>query len=409
MDALGESPARARAPESTDWSRVAFGVALGAYAAYQQFKLPPILPDFLARYPHSPVTAAGFMSIYALVGLTASGAIGRRLDRNMGIGVAALIGLTVIGITLALSAPQSAAAMLLSRGLEGLAFAIAAIAGPAIAAAAAKPRDLPVVTGLIAAWIPLGQIGAALAALAFHDWRWLWSIGLALGLPLGLAAWLLLREAGGRGGGGRPAARHPDAGQRRQLIFAGTIFLLWSGQYFAFMTWLTQYLTAVIALDPVASVIAYLIPVVVLLGFNLLTGWALRHRLPLIPALVAALLAQALVWFAQPWLSGGPGVAGLVVYGMAAGVIPTCLFQMPHAIARGTAGASFFGIVMTGRNIGVFIGPLLLAFLIGSDKFALHLSWTEAARIIGCTTLVAVIVALMLGRALRQRIAHPAA
>ena len=123
MDALRESPARALARASTDWSRVAFGVALGAYAAYQQFKLPPILPDFLARYPHSPLTAAGFMSIYALVGLIASAAIGRKLDRNMGIGVAALIGLTVIGITLALAAPQSAPLMLASRALEGLAFA----------------------------------------------------------------------------------------------------------------------------------------------------------------------------------------------------------------------------------------------------------------------------------------------
>ena len=69
MDALGDAPGRVATRESTNWSRVAFGVALGAYAAYQQFKLPPILPDFLARYPHSPVVAAGFMSVYALVGL----------------------------------------------------------------------------------------------------------------------------------------------------------------------------------------------------------------------------------------------------------------------------------------------------------------------------------------------------
>jgi MFS family permease len=403
MDALGDSQARAKPRESTDWSRVAFGVSLGAYAAYQQFKLPPILPDFLARYPHSPVTAAGFMSVYALVGLIASHAIGRRLDRNMGIGVAALIGLTVTGITLALAAPQSAGVMLLSRGLEGLAFAVAAIAGPAIAAAAAKPRDLPVVTGLLAGWIPIGQIGAALAALALHDWHWLWIVGLLLGLPLGGWAWFLLREARNGAGTARPAVLHPDAWQRKQLILAGTIFLLWSGQYFAFMTWLTQYLTSVLALGATASVLAYLVPVVVLLGFNLLTGWALRHGLPLIPAMIAALIAQALVWFAQPWLYGGPGLIGLIVYGIGAGVVPTCLFQTPHAIARGTAGASFFGIVMTGRNIGVFMGPLLLALLIGTDRFSLHLSWTAAAQAIGCLALAATGVALLLGRSLRHR------
>jgi predicted MFS family arabinose efflux permease len=403
MDALGDSPGRAQTRENTSWPRVAFGVALGAYAAYQQFKLPPILPDFLARYPHSPVVAAGFMSVYALVGLIASAAIGRKLDRNMGIGVASLIGLTVIGVTLALAAPQSAAVMLLSRGLEGLAFAIAAIAGPALAAAAASPRDLPIVTGLLAGWIPMGQIGAALAALWLHDWHWLWIIGLALGLPLGLWAWALLRESRNGKAATRPAARHPDAVQQKQLILAGTIFMLWSGQYFAFMTWLTQYLTTVLALGTSASVLAYLVPVVVLLGCNLLTGWALRHGLALIPALMVALIGQALVWFAQPWLSGGLGLVGLIVYGIGAGVVPTCLFQTPHAIMRGTAGASAFGIVMTGRNIGVFIGPLLLATLIGSDSFALHLSWTAAAQAIGTMTLAAVGVALLLRRSLGHR------
>jgi hypothetical protein len=184
-------------------------------------------------------------------------------------------------------------------------------------------------------------------------------------------------------------------------MLAGTIFLLWSGQYFAFMTWLTQYLTSVLDLTPAASVLAYLVPVVVLLAFNLLTGWALRHGLKLIPALAVALISQALVWFAQPWLSGGAGIIGLIVYGIGAGITPTCLFQLPHAIARGTAGASFFGIVMTGRNIGVFMGPLLLAFLIGTDRAALHLSWTAAAQAVGCMTLVAALVAAMLGRSLK--------
>jgi hypothetical protein len=126
----------------------------------------------------------------------------------------------------------------------------------------------------------------------------------------------------------------------------------------------------------------------------------LRHGLKLVPAMIAALIAQALVWFAQPWLAGAAGLLGLVVYGIGAGVTPTCLFQLPHAIARGAAGASSFGIVMTGRNIGVFIGPLLLAFLIGTERYALHLSWTAAAQAIGGLTLAAAAVAVILSRSL---------
>jgi MFS family permease len=392
---------RASTRAGTDWSRVAFGVVLGAFSAYQQFKLPPILPDFLARYPHSPVVAAGFMSVYALVGFIASAPIGRNLDHRLGQGMAALFGLIVIGITMALCAPQSAALMLLSRGLEGLAFAIGAIAGPAIAAAAASPRDLPLVTGLLAGWIPLGQIVAALLALALGDWRWLWLAGLGFCAPLGLWAWYLLRHRLRAGGTARAAYRHPDRRQRGELRLAGTIFLLWSAQYFAFMTWLTQYLTSVLALGRVASVLAYLVPVVVLLGFNILTGWALRHRLPLFPAMVLALVSQAAVWLAQPWLSGGLGLVGLVVYGIGAGIIPTCLYQLPHAIARGTAGSAFYGILMTGRNVGVFMGPILLALLIGTGRYALGIGWTAGANIMAALTLLGMLIALVLWRRLR--------
>ena len=397
MDARGRAAAR----ESTDWTRVAFGVALGAFVAYQQFKLPPILPDFLARYPHSPVIAAGFMSVYALVGLLASAPIGRRLDAHLRLGVSVLFILTVMGITLGLAVPQSAPLMLLARAFEGLGFAIGAIAGPAIAARAAKPRDLPLVTGLIAAWIPLGQIAAALAALGLGNWRWLWLIGLFASLPLALWARTLLRADNHATHATHAARRPPDAAQHRQLLLAGAIFLLWSGQYFAFMTWLTQYLTSVLALGHAASVLAYLVPVVVLLGFNVLTGWALRHGLKLIPTMIGALLAQSAVWFAQPWLSGTAGIFGLVVYGIGAGIIPTCLFQLPHAIARRAAGASFIGVIMTGRNVGVFLGPLLLALLIGGDRYALHLGWTAAAQAVGGITLIAAIIALILGRSLK--------
>ena len=385
--------------ERTCWSRVGFGVALGAFAAYQQFKLPPILPDFLARYPHSPMVAAGLMSVYPLVGLLVSTPIAHRLDGRLTAAIFTLFGLIVIGITIALLAPQSDALMLASRTIEGLGFAIAAIAGPTIAAAAARPRDLPVVTGLLAGWIPMGQIGAALVALLVGDWRWLWLIGLVLIVPLAAWTWFGL-HAPQRIRAQRPrrALQRPDPVQHRRLLLAAAIFLLWSTQYFAFMTWLTQYLTTVLALGREASVLAYLVPVVVLLGFTVLTGWALRHGVPLVPSLVGALVAQALIWFSQPWLHGALGLVGLVVYGIGAGITPTCLFQLPHAIARGTAGAVFFGILMTGRNIGVFLGPIVLIVLIGTGPHALGLGWTGGARTMAALTLFSALVTLQLGR-----------
>jgi predicted MFS family arabinose efflux permease len=298
--------------------------------------------------------------------------------------------------------------MLVSRGIEGLAFAFGAIAGPAIATGAASPRDLPLVTGLLAGWIPIGQIAAALLALLV-DWRGLWIVGLVAAAPMGVWAWRLLRQESEHQALQRAAARPPNPLERRQLMLAAATFLLWSAQYFAFMTWLTQYLTGTLALTRTVAVLAYLTPVVVLLGFSIVTGIGLRHRLPLVPALVIALIAQAAVWLAQPWLSGGAGIVGLVLYGIGAGVTPTCLFHAPHAIAQRStnaagakAGAAFFGILMTGRNIGVFIGPILLAWLIGHERYALDLGWTDGARVMAVLTLLSAFVAIVLGRALRR-------
>jgi hypothetical protein len=100
--------------------------------------------------------------------------------------------------------------------------------------------------------------------------------------------------------------------QRRLLYLVASIFLLWSMQYFAFMTWLPQYLVEVMALSPAAASAAYALPVAVLLGFNIVTGLALGRGLPLGPTLVVALISQALVWWLRPF-SQGPvgGVASL--------------------------------------------------------------------------------------------------
>ena len=86
-----------------------FGVGLGTFVAYQQFKLPDSARLFLAEHPHDPIVTAGFMSVYALVGLLASAAIGGWLEParwKRGIGLVLI--LSAGGILLALAAPVPA-------------------------------------------------------------------------------------------------------------------------------------------------------------------------------------------------------------------------------------------------------------------------------------------------------------
>jgi MFS family permease len=390
----------------TNWAGVAFGVALASVAAFQQFKLPPVLPTLLERYGYDRTLAGGFMSVYALIGLLLSIGIGRWLERNgLHRGLVIATGIMLAGNLLGLLLPERGWVVLGGRALEGIGFAFAAIAGPTLAGASAGTGHRAIAIALVSAWIPIGQIAAGLLAplaLAAGHWQWLWLVAIAA--TLGLAAWShRLAESGQLA---MPAPHPGESGgagwqreERLALVAGAGIFMAWACQYFAYMTWLPQYLVEVRALGSVAAIFGYLLPVVVLVLFNLLTGEALRRGVPVAPLLAAGATLQAIVW----WLtmisdSGGFGVALLVAYGVAAGVTPTCLFALPGAVLRRAAGASAFAWIMTGRNIGVFLGPILLAWAIQRSG-----GWGVAVPIFGAITTVCAVATIALAFAMRRR------
>ena len=68
--------------ERTDWTGMAFGTCLACLVAFQQFKLPPVLPVLLADYHWDRTLAGGLMAIYALAGLLLSIPLGNALQRR---------------------------------------------------------------------------------------------------------------------------------------------------------------------------------------------------------------------------------------------------------------------------------------------------------------------------------------
>jgi MFS family permease len=380
---------------------IVFGLSLAYFAAYQQFKLPVVLPVLLAEYDYDRTLAGGFMSIYALAGLLLSVWLGRLIDRA---GVARAIvwamGLIIAGAGLTLLLPQDGLAVLAGRGLEGIAFAVLAISGPVMANAGATPRQLPLVAGLTAVWIPAGQLTAALLAslaLASFGWQLLWVVAIAGAIAF--AAWTLRLQASGRltpaaRGGAENAAGHALS-RRQYLILAatGAIFTLWSGQYFAYMTWLPQYLIEVHDMGVSGALFGYIVPVSLVILFCIVTGMLRRAGLPLGYLLVAALASQAAVWWFLPLTQGvAGGLISLTVYGSGAGVVAACLFGLPSLVlGRGHGMARAFGIVMTGRNLGVLIGPVLLA-----QAFKLSGNWELAQPIFGSIATLALGLAIAL-------------
>ena len=175
----------------TSWTGVALGVALGALASYHLFKLPPVLPILLRQYDYGLFAAGGFMSIYAAIGLVTSALLGLRLQRHgMPPFLLAAALFFIIGSVLTLAAPAAVPLMFLARGLEGLGFAILAVAAPVLATTSASNRHKSLAIALFAAWIPLGQLIAMAIAHPFvgnAEWRPIWWVG--IGLTVLVVAW----------------------------------------------------------------------------------------------------------------------------------------------------------------------------------------------------------------------------
>ncbi len=399
-------PSPAAPAAGSNWTAILFGFLLAVLAAFQQFKLPPLLPGLLEVYAYPKVLAGGFMSIYAAVGLLASIGLGRLLQTAGTLPVLmAAFAVALAGNLLALAEPQNGWIMLASRGLEGLAFAVFAIAGPVYTNRNAGARHLPIAIALSALWIPVGQL-LANALVPFTDlwggWRLSWMVtGLA---TVALAAWMLVIRARGEVDldlRSQPAeGRQTASGEERwALTLSALIFTLWSTQYFAYMTWLPQFLVEGHGLSPQMAAIVYSLPIATLIVVGITCAFLIRRGAPIAPMLVTSIVLQASVWWTAPLVeTPGAGVVSLLVYGVGIGITPVCLFALPSTIlgARRT-GPEAFAILMTGRNLGVLIGPVLLPQILIAMG-----TWDLVPPIFGSLTVLAAAGAVLLGYGLSR-------
>jgi len=394
----------------THWGGVAFGLALGVLAAFQQFKLPPTLPLLLQKFGYERTLAGGFMSVYAAAGLILSVPVGRALARRGPKGLlAAAFSSLLAGNALALAAAASGLAMLGSRLFEGVGFAVVAVVGAVITTSSAAPRHRPLAVALWATWIPAGQVSGTLLAIPAVSaglWRPLWWASVVATLALGIWAW---RLAAARLPLFEPPARTPPSKAERaragsgaatrkgQLFLAASLFTLWSGQYISYVTWLPQYLVEAHGLSPGAAAWAYLLPSALVIVFNLLGGAMLQAGVGLGTLLVGSIGVQALAWFLLP-VTHDPtlGLLSLVAYGASAGITPTCIFTLPGAILGPNASRGF-GAIMAGRNLGILVGPPLLAQVVSRAG-----GWEPVGPLFGAACVAAALVSAFLSWRIRS-------
>jgi cyanate permease len=384
----------------TDWAGVALGLAVASLAAFQMLKLAPALPVLIADYGYSRVLAGAMMSIYAVAALLLSLLAGGMLARRPALTLATGLGCFVIGNCATLLWPDKGSLVLGARAVEGVGYAVLAIAGPVISNRSAAERHHPFVAGVAAVWVPVGQITALVAArftLADIGWQALWWLSLAL-VAL-LALWLALRWTGvreamsGIATGGTIRWSRPE---RAAIWVAAVTFGIWSGQYIAFMTWLPDYFVGRGAGAETAAVLS-LLPVLGVAVSCLLTGWLSRH-VPYGALFVVATLSQVPVWLFADALPPGLGLAAIAFFGLACGVTPTLLFALPpRVLGGGRVTPAAFAPLMAGRNLGILASPPVAGWLIGVG------GWSLLGPVFGAVTLAAVMGGALMAHLAQRR------
>lgn len=364
-------PATPGAAEHTDWRLVALLFVAGLLAAGQFAKASLALDPLAEAYPGRPVTIA--VSALSLVGAVL-GVMAGALAARLGAG-RVVLGALVLGAACSLHQASGPAwpAFLASRLVEGAAHLGLVVAAPALMAAAAAPRDQPVVMGL---WGTFFGVAFALAALVTPG---LLARG---GTPLlfaahgagllALAALLTPVLPLGRGGGG---AAVPRPWLEHRLIY-GSAHLAGPALGFVWHTLLFLPLMTFLPAAVGAPWSAPVLPLLALVG-TFAAGLIARRHEPLRIAQVGFTVsaAGALALVALP--EGTPRIAAALSLMPFVGLVPgACFAAVPRLNPDDAARARGFGAVAQLGNVGTGMSTPLMA---GAVAAAGPLTGTAAA------------------------------
>ena len=361
-------PAAVASPgDVTRWSYVGLLLACGIGASMQVGKVPPALGFIQRDLQLGLVAGAWVISMFSIVGATLGLLAGSIVDR-IGPHRVATGGLFCIAAaSLAGSFAQAPGTLLLSRGLEGMAFVMVVVAIPSLLVASASEVDRRFVPALWGIYMPTGMaisLASAQPVLHAHGWRVLWQLDAALLLLLGLglllvpAPTLVLRgRAMPRLGPLVRSVWHPGP-VRLALIFA-----FYTVQYMSVMGFLPTILQAQGTSAQAAGLLSALAVMANAAG-NLSVG-ALLARGAQAPHLIAGASVVMMVAAAGIYVHEfAPTLRYLLVVTLSAsgGLIPASIFALVPRVAQDRQStATTMGFVVQFSHVGQLAGPPAVA------------------------------------------------
>lgn len=370
-----------------------------------QYKVPPVMPVLMQVFGLDLTMANLLMSIFSLSAFLLAipaGIIVHRIGPKRS-GLVA-VGAVILGAGLgALS--SGAAALLVSRTVEGLSFVFMMVAGPAIISLWFRAHERGAPMGLFATWVPVGSmviLNAAPALESAFGWQAVWWFGCLYGVLGFLVFWGLVEvpqvvsPAADNPG---PATANPGSPEslltsvrialsNRNVWLLGLLFFCFTMVFPGFLNNMPTYLNLVRGYTlGQAALIVSLSSLATIVGCPLMG--LLSDRIGSRKKVyTAALLIVAVLWLFPYHLTGAAIPLFLVVFGVVAGALPTMIFtSLPEVVPRPELAGIGMGGVVTLQNLGLLIGPVMFGRIVQVSG-----NWALAGYAMIPITLAAVVV-----------------
>lgn len=379
-------------------SPVSLGLLLlliGTAIAIHQFKVPPIMDQISCSVGLSQVNSPWLMSIFLLICLIFSIPAGFLVQQMRAKPVFLLSAALIIAGSIMGAMSDSAAPLLISRGVEGLGFLIISVALPVAAVVNADPKKIGTVMGICIVWISTGQIAAFNTVpklIGPIGWKGIWWVYALFTIAAILFFMLAFKEKSNeKNGEGDISIKNislADAFKNKNLIFPSIGFLVYNFCLMTVVTFFPGYATSngLLSLSK-ASFIASLPMILCLIGSPALGRLADRysHKWLYSLTLFCGGIGSALMFTKSITTI----ILGAAILGFIGAATPCLMFSsLGKLVASDALLAKSNGIVVLFQNAGMFLATLTFGFFVR----VLEGNYTLAAVILIPMAIISVIL-----------------
>lgn len=363
------------------WMLIAVCLLLfGTAIASTQYKVPVIMSNLMEMFGMDSGSSSWLMSIFTFVGIVLAlptGALAKKIGPKNVLVIAAVV--MVIGSLI--GAFSSGGMMLIvSRGIEGVAFIFVTICGPLCVQKYVAPDKIGSATGIWALWVCLGSVvGGTLTPSLFSATGFVgvWVIYAVCVAIFAVLMFLCVKFPGGaeeeRAIAAEEAAAQAGQGKASYAELLKPNFLLFLLAFLAFNMVLLAVLSfgptwmQVQGIDPTMSGFISTLPMLLAVISSPLFGNLIDRFGRCKPLLIIAMLSMGPCAYLMLTGTGAMLWVGAVLMGLVGlGCPVVCLTALNPIVGKPELASISMGVLMLVQSLGQFLGTFVSPMLLGA-------------------------------------------